>query len=245
VTEASPTARELFEELAAERLRQPGVGRRRMFGSEGLSVNGKFFDFLNHDRLVMKLPPATATALIAAGDAVVADTLSPTIRAWVMVPMPARAAEDQSWRELIAAAHAHVGNAPMNGGRNQMERDMTRELVQAYYDSWKNGMASFDEGRLRSILAPDLKFEGPIAGKRDGLEPFLGGLADFVRKLKAYRGVQQLHAGNEASALYDCSIGVSAGTLRLAEFFRVQNGKVHEIKLLYDATEFRRLMAST
>jgi TfoX/Sxy family transcriptional regulator of competence genes len=111
VTAASLTARELFEELAAEHLRQPGVGRRRMFGREGLSVNGKFFAFLNHDRLVVKLPPATATALIAAGDAVAADTLSPSMRTWVMVPMPARAAEDQSWRDLMAEAHTHVGNA--------------------------------------------------------------------------------------------------------------------------------------
>jgi TfoX/Sxy family transcriptional regulator of competence genes len=111
VTEASPTARELFEELAAEYLHQSGVGRRRMFGREGLSVNGKFFAFFNHDRLVVKLPPATATALIAAGDAVAADTLSPTMRKWVMVPMPARTADDPSWRELIAEAHAHVGNA--------------------------------------------------------------------------------------------------------------------------------------
>jgi hypothetical protein len=126
-----------------------------------------------------------------------------------------------------------------------MDNDKTREVVQGYYDSWKNGMASYDEGRLRSILAPDLWFEGPIAGKRHGLEPFLLGLADFVRMLKAYRTVQQMHAGDEASTLYDCDIGVSAGKLRFAEFLRVQNGKIQEIKLLYDATEFRRLAAST
>jgi hypothetical protein len=126
-----------------------------------------------------------------------------------------------------------------------MENDKTREVVQSYYDSWKDGMASYDEGRLRSILAPDLRFEGPIAGKRDGLEPFLVGLKDFVRTLKTYRIVQQMHAGNEASALYDCTIGVSAGTLRFAEFFRVQNDKIQEIQLLYDVTELRRRMAST
>jgi hypothetical protein len=124
-----------------------------------------------------------------------------------------------------------------------MENDKTRELVQAYYNSWKNGMASYDAERLRSILAPDLRFEGPIAGKRDGLEPFLVGLSDFVRALKAYQMVRQVDAGDEASALYDCKIGVSAGTLRFAEFFRVQNDKIQEIRLLYDATEFRRLMA--
>lgn len=126
-----------------------------------------------------------------------------------------------------------------------MEDDTARGLVQAYYDSWKIGMASYDEARLRSILAPDLRFEGPIAGKRADVEPFLVGLADFVRMLRAYRPIQQVHAGSEASALYDCHIGASSGTLRFAEFFRVQSGKIQEIKLLYDATEFRRLIAST
>lgn len=46
---------------------------------------------------------------------------------------------------------------------------MTEEqLVQDYYDTLKDGMASFDEDRLRRILAPDLVFEGPIAGRHVG-----------------------------------------------------------------------------
>ena len=48
----------LFEELAAEQLQQPEVGRRRMFSHEGLHVNGKFFAFLDGDRLALKLPSA-------------------------------------------------------------------------------------------------------------------------------------------------------------------------------------------
>ncbi len=124
-----------------------------------------------------------------------------------------------------------------------METGTTRELVQAYYDSWKNGMDSFDEARLRRILAPDLRFEGPIAGKREGLEPFMVGLADFVSRLASYRVVQQIDAGSEASALYDCAIG-GAEPLRFAEFFRVENDKIQAITLLYDATEFRRVTAS-
>jgi hypothetical protein len=134
-------------------------------------------------------------------------------------------------------------DAYRNEGGRQVENEKTRELVQAYYDSWKDGMASYDEERLRDILAPDLRFEGPIAGKREGREPFLVGLADFVRALKAHRIVRQMHAGDEASALYDCNVGASAGTIRFAEFVRVENDRIQEITLLYDANEFRRLMA--
>ncbi len=44
-------------------------------------------------------------------------------------------------------------------------------LVEAYYDSWKNRIASFDPTRADAILAEDLDFEGPIAGKRRGATP--------------------------------------------------------------------------
>lgn len=119
----------------------------------------------------------------------------------------------------------------------------TRELVQAYYASWQAGEGGYDEGRLRSVLAPNLHFEGPIAGVRDGLEPFLAGLGGVVRVLKARQMVHQVYSGNEAATLYDCELGAAEGTLRFAEFFRVQDGRIQEIRLLYDPTEFRRRMA--
>ena len=34
------------------------------------------------------------------------------------------------------------------------------DLITAYYDTWKNGIASFDEARLRGMLAPDFVYEG-------------------------------------------------------------------------------------
>jgi hypothetical protein len=126
-----------------------------------------------------------------------------------------------------------------------MDNDAARELLDAYYQSWNSGIAAFDEVRLRGILAADLRFEGPIAGKRVGMESFLVGLADFVRTLKAYQSVQQLHTGDEAASLYDCTICGAAGTLRFAEFFRLRNGKIQEIKLVYDPNEFLRLTAPT
>ena len=117
----------------------------------------------------------------------------------------------------------------------------THELVQAYYDSWTDGIDSFDEARLRTVLAPDLHFEGPIAGKRDRVEPFLFGLADFVKRMTSYRRIQHVHSGSEASALYECTLTGSEDTIRFAEFFRVKDDKIQELTLLYDAAEFRRL----
>ena len=108
MTEQEVTARELFEELAAERLSLPGVDRRKMFGRDGLSFRGKFFAFFDRGRLVLKLPPGTAAALVEAGVARVAVDLSPTMRSWIALPPASRAGGSRRWRELLAAAQAHV-----------------------------------------------------------------------------------------------------------------------------------------
>jgi TfoX/Sxy family transcriptional regulator of competence genes len=107
MTEQSEAARKLFDQLAAEHLRRPEVSRRRMFGRDGLNVEGRFFAFLNRDQLVVKLPPARAEALIAVAAAFPTD-LSPTMRRWVSVPMSSSAAGEARWRQLMADAYAHV-----------------------------------------------------------------------------------------------------------------------------------------
>jgi TfoX/Sxy family transcriptional regulator of competence genes len=103
-----PAARELFEELAAGYLARPGVSRRRMFGREGLTSDTKFFAFLNEDQLLVKLPPATAKALVAMGAARTAETVSPTMRQWVLVPLLAGPGGHERWHQLMADAHAHA-----------------------------------------------------------------------------------------------------------------------------------------
>ena len=123
--------------------------------------------------------------------------------------------------------------------------DTTAQLVRAYYASWQNGTTAFDEARLREILAPDLLFEGPIAGRRTGVDSFMRGLADFVDSLRDMRMLQQVNAGNDAAALYDCDLGATGGTLRFGEFLRVDKGRIQAIRLVYDPSEFRRLVFAT
>lgn len=116
----------------------------------------------------------------------------------------------------------------------------TAEIVNAYYDSWRDGIASFDRSRLAEILAEDLDFEGSIAGKRRGAPGFVAGLQRFVEGLKRPIEVQQrVESGELAAVLYDAEI--PGGVMRFAEFFRVENGKIVSLKLLYDAGQYRAL----
>ena len=43
--------------------------------------------------------------------------------------------------------------------------------------------------------------------------------------------------------LYDCDTMSPAGVIRTAEFFTVIDGKIKSIRLVFDATELRKLMA--
>ena len=113
-------------------------------------------------------------------------------------------------------------------------------LVDAYYDAWKNGIDAFDADAVKPILAEDLDFEGPIAGKRQGAAGFIGGLTRFVEGLQApIRFVERADGGATAAALYEADL--PQGTMRFAEFFRIADGRIRGIKLVYDAAQYRAL----
>jgi ketosteroid isomerase-like protein len=122
----------------------------------------------------------------------------------------------------------------------ELAKKETAELVNAYYDSWKDGIAAFDARRLGEILAENLDFEGPIAGKRRGAAGFIGGLTRFVEGLQAPISVLQVvESADQAAALYDAQL--PTGTMRFAEFFQVEDGRIEGIKLVYDAAQYRAL----
>jgi hypothetical protein len=124
--------------------------------------------------------------------------------------------------------------------RHGTTKNSTAELVDAYYDSWRNGIASLDGTRLGEILAVDLDFEGPIAGKRRGATGFVGGLTRFVEGLQAPINMLQLvDCATGGAALYDATL--PEGTMRIAEFFEVAGGRIQAVRLVYDAAQYQAL----
>lgn len=115
--------------------------------------------------------------------------------------------------------------------------DSAAKVVQAYYDILKRGKDSSELGGLRAVLDPDLAFEGPIAGHRVGAESFIRGVSGFVETMRSMEFLHQLSAGEMAATLYDAEL--PGGTVRFAEFFQVDRGKIKSLRLLYDATEYR------
>lgn len=114
------------------------------------------------------------------------------------------------------------------------------QVINGYYGAWQEGSESFDEERLALLLAEDLEFEGPIAGRRRGAGGFIGGLRRFVEGLQAPINVLQQDLGDAGGAvLYDARL--PKGSMRFAEFFEVEGGRIRRLLLLYDAERYRAL----
>ena len=119
-----------------------------------------------------------------------------------------------------------------------MTTEKTLEIVRAYYDSWSQGEARYDEARLRRALHSRLVFESPI-GKRTTLDDFLPGLARFAKTVKGFSMLQLIGSGSEAAAIYDCALTAPVDQLRCAEVFRIEGEQIVSIRLVFDATPYK------
>jgi hypothetical protein len=114
----------------------------------------------------------------------------------------------------------------------------TRQLIETYHQAWTSG----DIAKARDCLADDLDFQGSIQTFRKA-DDFVPALAQFQSMLRGVTLLQSLFSESGASLLYDCDTASLAGVIRTAEFFKVQDGQITQIRLVFDATELRKLMA--
>jgi hypothetical protein len=117
--------------------------------------------------------------------------------------------------------------------------DDTRRVVEGYFNAWTNDRPDEAFG----FLAPDLRFGGPTAAY-DSAEAFRPALNAFASMTKSARVAELIVDGARAAMLYDCDLPAPVGTLRIASFFTVRDGKIAAYDTRFDATELRRLLAS-
>jgi hypothetical protein len=115
----------------------------------------------------------------------------------------------------------------------------TEDLMTAYYAILQSQSEAWDRERLGALLAVDLDFEGPIAGRVRGRDRFLRGVSGFIETQRGIRFLHRLVGGAEAAALYDAEL--PGGTLRFAEFLVFEEDLISAIRLLYDPTRYRQL----
>jgi hypothetical protein len=118
-------------------------------------------------------------------------------------------------------------------------QETTRRIVEAYFAAWT--AKNVDDAY--ALLAENLEFSGPSASYRSADE-FRPALVNFAAMTKGARIAELLVQGDRAAMLYDCELPPPIGSLRIASFFRIENGKIRWYETLFDATELRKLLAS-
>ncbi|MDP9693784.1 UNVERIFIED_ORG: ketosteroid isomerase-like protein [Arthrobacter globiformis] len=115
--------------------------------------------------------------------------------------------------------------------------DDAPSVLKAYYRILGAGMGTYDPaGEFRTLLADDLEFEGPLAGKRAGAEGFCQGVKGFIGSVTAISVIQEVHGLHGSAILYDARM--PGGTVRFAEFFTISDGKITALRLHYDAAGY-------
>jgi ketosteroid isomerase-like protein len=115
----------------------------------------------------------------------------------------------------------------------------TRQLIETYYRAWTTG----DLVTARGCLAADLDFKGSIDTFHN-VDDFLVELKRFHSMLRGVKLLKSFFDQDGAALLYDCDTVTPAGVIRTAEFFSTAGGKITEIRLVFDASELRKLMSS-
>jgi hypothetical protein len=113
----------------------------------------------------------------------------------------------------------------------------TRQLIETYHNAWTTG----DFVTSRRCLADDLDFKGSM-DTFNKADDFVGALQRFHGMLRGVKLLKSFFYQDAAALLYDCDTGSPTGVIRTAEFFSITSGQISEIRLIFDASELRKLM---
>jgi hypothetical protein len=115
--------------------------------------------------------------------------------------------------------------------------DSAPAVLREYYRILTGGIEAYGDGRdLTPLLAEDLHFEGPLAGRRTGAAPFLQGVRGFIANVQKIDLIQEVHDRDGTAVFYDAHL--PEGTSRLTEFFTFAEGKIQRLHILYDPADY-------
>lgn len=117
------------------------------------------------------------------------------------------------------------------------------DVVRAYLEAWTN----HDIATAARYLADDLVFDGPIthADTADAFVNGPGGLTSFASTVVpgSLRLLAAFGDDDQALVMYEMTTSL-LGTVPSAEHFTVRDGKIRTERLVFDASEVRRLRPS-
>ena len=114
----------------------------------------------------------------------------------------------------------------------------TRETVRTYHRARFGG----DVTGARATLADEFTFESPLLSA--SADDHLAGLPAFLGIVADVDMISELYGTDEATLVYDVHTTTTVGTQRTAEHFRLRDGRITSIRLIFDATPWHALMTT-
>ena len=105
----------------------------------------------------------------------------------------------------------------------------TATVAATYFDAWREK----DFGRLRSVLADDVDFAGPL-GTVQGGDGCLRGLQGMAQIMTGLDVRKVFRDGADVLTWFELSTKV-ADTVPVANWMQVQDGKITRIRVAFDA----------
>jgi ketosteroid isomerase-like protein len=112
------------------------------------------------------------------------------------------------------------------------------EVVERYQRAFGSG----DIETARSLLADDLHFKGPIE-EFDNADDYIQSVAKLARIVAGTDVKKVLAQGNDVVTIYDLHTNTPAGTSNVAEWATVENGKIAEMRVFFDARPFAAMFS--
>lgn len=106
------------------------------------------------------------------------------------------------------------------------------QVAMAYYDAWKN----HDHATAMKLVADNVVSETPF-GPVEGGQALHKGESEFANILKGATMVSAFGDENTALLMYYTHT-IPAPSVLSSKYFKVENGKITEIKALFDKSQF-------
>ena len=115
--------------------------------------------------------------------------------------------------------------------------DNARSVGEGYFDAW----TSKDFETARSLVHDDLAFRGPFESF-ERADDFFGSLRQVGGGLLKRADKKKVFVdGDDVCVIYDFVTDTPAGTSPTAEWYRVRDGKIAEIRVFFDTRPFAAL----
>lgn len=110
-----------------------------------------------------------------------------------------------------------------------------RQLVSSFLAARENL-----DPKAADLMDAAFSFESPLM-RIDDRDSYLQTHRAFQKLVKGMRMISELYGPDTASLLYDLDTTTPVGVQRTAEYFRIKEGKVASILLLFDSAPWRSL----